>query len=363
MKTALTGFIGDPKSAGIGVGLQVFPIKHGGAPATCTSSAQCTAGGTSLGRCFLKACPPVAGAPLLSCDTAADCGGAACRELGRCTAGIITTGDCLVGDTCLIGTCKPITTSTCDRQECVLSDYSVASVPIAALPGNASALSGKIGSFADPPGDALTPTAAALEGGLTYTKQFAVANPGHAVVMVLATDGLPTRCVPLDAAGISAIAKASAIGTPGIKTFVIGVFTDAPTTANLDAIAQAGGTTKSITITTGANVTAEFQAALDAIRGQALPCEYGVPKPAAGTPDYDKVNVQFSSGAGTPAVLGYKKSAAACDAAGGWYHDVDPSGGGTPTKILLCPSSCDGVKKGTGAAKLDILLGCKTVVK
>ena len=143
----------------------------------------------------------------------------------------------------------------------------------------------------------------------------------------------------------------------------IGVFTDSATTVKLDAIALAGGTSKSINITTGANVTAEFQAALDAIRGQALPCEYAVPKPEAGTPDYDKVNVQFSPGAGAPSLLGYRKSAAACDATGGWYYDVDPSGGGAPSKILLCPSSCEGVKKATGVAKLDILLGCKTIVK
>ena len=83
----------------------------------------------------------------------------------------------------------------------------------------------------------------------------------------------------------------------------------------------------------------------------------------AGTPDYAKVNVQFSSGSAPDVVLGYKKTAAGCDASGGWYYDVDPAGGATPTKIELCPKSCEGVKGGTVAAKLNILLGCQTIVK
>jgi Mg-chelatase subunit ChlD len=364
VKSALQAFVGDPKSAGIGVGLQNFPITHAGAPASCTTSAQCTVGGTSYGKCFKKACPLVAGTAPKICDTPADCGGAACSDLGECTiGGIVGLGQyCVAGvASCgFLGSCSIFTAATCEGDACFASDYGQASVPIAALPGNAAALNTKIAAFVPSGG---TPTSAAVDGGLTYSKQFAAANPGHAVVMVLATDGYPSQCDPTDAAGISAIAKAAAMANPSVKTFVIGVFPDAATTANLDAIAAAGGTTKSITVSSGANVTAAFQAALDGIRAQALPCEYAVPKPKAGTPDYDKVNVQFSSGAGAPALLGYKKSAAACDASGGWYYDVDPSGGGTPTKIHLCPTSCDGVKKGTSTAKLEILLGCKTIVK
>ena len=97
VKSALTAFIGDPKSAGLGVGLQIFPIEHPGSPASCSSNAQCSVGGVSLGRCFLKAChPPTASTPITSCDSAADCpGGAACYPFGACPGGL---GNCLVGD-------------------------------------------------------------------------------------------------------------------------------------------------------------------------------------------------------------------------------------------------------------------------
>lgn len=370
VKTALNGFINDAKSAGIGVGLQVFPIVHPGAPTTCTSSAQCTVGASNYGKCMVKVCSPLANTdPLKACDTDADCPGSTCRQFGQCKLGFVTSGNCLVGDpqygSCLIGNCKALASATCDSAECFVADYSTAKVPIAQLPGNAAALTSTINTFADPDPSAMTPTAMAVQGGLAYAKQFAAANPGHVVVMVLATDGFPTRCAPLDIPGISALAAGGVSGTPSIKTFVIGVFSDAQktqATTNLNQLATGGGTGSAFIVSTGANVTTQFQAALESIRGTALPCEYAVPSPESGTPDYDKLNVQFSQGGGAPAVLPYKKSASGCDAAGGWTYDTDPSTGGFPTKIILCPSTCDAVKKATGA-KVEMVLGCKTVVQ
>jgi hypothetical protein len=372
VKTALNGFIGDPKSAGLGVGLQIFPIEHPGAPASCTSNAQCVVGGATLGRCFLKAChPATSSSAIVSCDSAADCaGGAACYPLGTCTQGIFTFGNCLVGDpmygTCSIGSCKANTTGACDGTECVLADYSPAKVPIAVLPGNAGALTGAINATPDPPPNALTPTSVAVQSGVALAKAHATANPGHTVVLVLATDGFPTRCAPLDIPGIAGLAGGGVSGTPKVKTFVIGVFTDADkatATANLDAIAAGGGTSKALIVTTGGNVAADFQKALDTIRGSTLPCEYAIPPSEAGQQDFDKVNVQHTDGAGKQELLGYKPNAAACGTGPGWYYDVDPATGGTPTKIILCGSTCDAVKVESGAAKIDILLGCKTLVK
>jgi hypothetical protein len=373
VKTALGGFINDAKSAGIGVGLQIFPINHPGAPTSCTSSGDCNpAGGPSYGKCFTKVCTPAAGstAPLQACDTAADCpGNAACAQLGQCQAGPISSGNCLVGNPnfgCFIGSCKALTSATCDGAMCFASDYAAAKVAIASLPGNAGALTTTINGLPNPPPDALTPTSKAVEGGLQYAKQYAQANPGHIVAMVLATDGFPTRCAPLDIPGIAAIANTAAGGNPAIKTFVIGVFADAEAaqaTTNLNQLAVGGGTGSAFIIKTSGNVTADFQAALDKIRGSALPCDYAVPTPEAGTPDYDKVNVQYTSPSGTT-VIAYKKSAGACDPTnGGWYYDVDPSTGGVPTKITLCPKSCDTVKQSSGAAKVEVVLGCKTIVQ
>ena len=54
--------------------------------------------------------------------------------------------------------------------------------------------------------------------------------------------------------------KSILIANPSVKTFVVGVFTDAATTTNLDAIAQAGGTTKSITVSSGSYLALELGA-------------------------------------------------------------------------------------------------------
>lgn len=368
VKSALTSFITDPQSAGIGVGLQVFPIPHPGAPSSCTSSAQCTAGAENFGACDVKVCE---NDTTLGCNTSADCGGAPCRERGNCETALVTLGKCLVGDSCFVGKCVAVGTGECNEikrlggRECFLSDYSTAAVPIAPLPSNAPALTSKIVTLPNPPNDAFTPTSVAVQGGLVAARQYADSHPGHAVVMVLATDGLPTVCAPLDASGIGALAAAVASGTPSVKTFVIGVFADAEqaeAVPNLDQIAAGGGTGKALMISSGGDVIAAFRTALEKIRGTALPCEYEVPNSSGGTPDYGKVNVQFTPTSGAP-ILGHNvKNVDACDE-GGWYYDVDPASGGRPTKIVLCPASCTAVKKDVGTAKIDILLGCKTIVK
>ena len=97
------------------------------------------------------------------------------------------------------------------------------------------------------------------------------------------------------------------------------------------------------------------------IRGNALPCDYALPVPKSGTPDYDKMNVQYTSPTGQKTVFPNKKGAAACDAGGGWYYDVDPSTGGSPTKIVLCPTTCNDVKAKGG--QVDVVVGCKTQVR
>jgi hypothetical protein len=78
----------------------------------------------------------------------------------------------------------------------------------------------------------------------------------------------------------------------------------------------------------------KFLAALNAIRGSALPCELNIPRPSSGTIDYAKVNVRYNGAAG-PDDLRYVGSAAGCDPArGGWYYDTDPAAG-TPTTIRV----------------------------
>lgn len=380
VKDALKGFINDPNSAGVGVGMQIFPIDHAGAPATCTSDANCTAGG--YGTCIFKACDYLAFGALLPCDSAADCpSSAACLQIREFKSGP-DTRNCLEGSSNVQLACpnnaNALTESICSKKECFLEDYDDARAPIAMLPAAAGSLSTAIDDPTLIPADPvpstplrneaweryLTPTSVAVQGGLVYAKAHKAANPGHAVVLVLATDGLPTRCSPYDSGAIATLAAA---GLPDVKTFVVGVFaTNEQTIAkpNLDAIAKGGGTNQAFIVSTSGNVTADFQKAMDQIRGAALPCDYNVPSPQSGTPDFGRVNVKFTDGAGKASVFPQAKGgASACDAGGGWYYDVDPATGGTPTKITLCPASCDAVKAGGSGAKVDVLLGCQTIVK
>jgi hypothetical protein len=374
VRTALTGFINDPKSAGIGVGLQTFPIDVPGTPASCTSSSQCTVSGTNLGQCTYKACVPSSPtAPLKYCDSDSDCGTGSsvkCRVLGTCALAGVSNGYlCLYQDptygVCGIPySCTPFSGGGCDKAACFEASYSPPKVAIGALPGNAAQLLTAITNATAGGG---TPTAVALQSALDIAKTHATANPGHAVAVVLATDGLPTLCTPTDATQIATTIAAPAVaGTPSIKTFVIGVFTDADKTTgttNLNALASGGGTGSAFIISTSGNVTTQFQAALDTIRGTALPCDYTVPTPESGTPDYDKVNVQLTSSSGST-VIPYKQTAASCDpTAGGWYYDADPSTGATPKTITLCPASCSAVKQAGGGAQVDVVLGCKTIVQ
>lgn len=370
VKSALVNFVDDPKSAGLGVGLQIFPIRHPAAPSTCTSSAQCT----GYGKCTLKACHQVQRTdPYIFCDTSADCpGNVACRTFGACTDQTTGQADayCLVGDpegsTCPAANdvCAAFSTGQCENDECVLTDYAPPKVEIGALPGNAATFTTALNGLPNPSPDNATPTSIAEKVGLDIATKYGAAHPDHTLAVVLATDGLPTRCAPQDIPGLSKLAADGLAGTPSVKTFVIGVFTAneaSQAQANLDAIASAGGSKKAIIISTSSNVTAELQKALDAVRIAALPCEYTIPPSKGGLPDYGQVNVQYTHGSGDKEILGYKTTQGNCNGPG-WTYDVDPQKG-TPTKIIVCPATCDAIKADSTSAKVDILLGCATVVK
>jgi hypothetical protein len=189
------------------------------------------------------------------------------------------------------------------------------------------------------------------------------ANPGHVAAVVLATDGFPTECNPEDVPSVAAIASSGAGATPSIQTFVIGVFAaaeQAQATTNLNQIALAGGSDKALVISTSSSVTQDFLAALAKIRTNALPCEFGLPVPPSGMPDYGAVNVVFESG-GQSRLVPKVAGALACDPQlGGWYYDVEPAAG-TPKKVELCGRSCSAVQADAAGA-VDVVLGCATVI-
>ncbi|MDP9151940.1 MAG: hypothetical protein M3O36_18615 [Myxococcota bacterium] len=361
--SAMSAFLSDPASAGIGVGLQYFPLTAAGVPATCTSSAQCNASGP----CLLRICSN--SAAVVACDVDADCLGAPCIAVGECA--LDKNVLCQPGTQCgtdangfPLGACQALTASSCAAGDsCATQDYATPAVPIATLPGVAARISASL-SMHHPNGN--TPTSPALQGAIAEARAHALANAGHTVVAVLATDGIPDECVPSDVPGIAALASAGASAMPAVKTFAIGVFTPdaiATGTADLDQIAAAGGTHAAFVINTNQNVEQQFASALAAIRGASLPCEYGLPTPSGGVPDFHKLNVQHTSADGSSSTLPYVESPAACGpTSGGWYYDVDPAEGGTPTKILVCPASC-GTLKLDVTGRIDVVLGCATVLK
>jgi hypothetical protein len=175
---------------------------------------------------------------------------------------------------------------------------------------------------------------------------------------------MPTECDPQDIDSIADIAKDGNAGATGIQTFVIGVFSpsDSGAQENLDQIAQAGGTESAFFIADDQDVSQAFLAALQAIQGKSLACEYQVPDAPPGEDlAYDEVNVEHTPDAqGAPQTIPYVGSEAECDGAeGGWYYDQDPKKG-SPTKILMCPATCATLQGGGG--ELEIRLGCKTIV-
>lgn len=97
------------------------------------------------------------------------------------------------------------------------------------------------------------------------------------------------------------------------------------------------------------------------VKASKISCELGIPTPEAGTLDPGKVNVRLDS-QGNQQLLYKVKDASACGASGGWYYDNDTS----PTKVILCPTSCDQAQQqvqSTGNATLSVVFGCTTIIK
>jgi hypothetical protein len=366
VRSAMTSFLQDPQSAGLGVGLQYFPLLRANVPDACSSDAMCN----GQGPCNIaRACNSQTNA--VACNTNADCPtGITCELVGGCLdpgGNPITCLPARPGFVCNndpADPCLPIGGYCANRDICTAASYATPAVEVAPLPGAAAALLASLNAHTP---DGLTPTSGALSGAITHAQALARANPTHRVAVVLATDGLPSECTPVDIPSISAIASTAAAGTPAISTFVIGVFSQAEAPQaqpNLDALAAAGGTQRAFVISTNQNVATGFVSALNAIRTTGLSCQYAIPAPPpdGGTLDFLSVNVEFTSGAGQTVTIGNVPNQAGCSATkGGWYYDVDPRTGATPHTISICEPTCTQLRADT-AGRVDILLGCQTEV-
>ncbi|MGC4090056.1 MAG: vWA domain-containing protein [Polyangiaceae bacterium] len=206
-----------------------------------------------------------------------------------------------------------------------------------------------------------TPTAAAITGACAYTKDWRSKNPGHRIVILLVTDGIPEApascaaggCCPKLTEAVQAASDCSG-GTAGVPIYVLGV---GPQLDNLNQIAVAGGT-KAAYLVGNQDVTDSVLDALKAIRGAAIPCDLQLPTASnnGAAIDYNQVNVVYSSSGCDFKTVYRVESASECDPTrDAWYYD-DPS---APTTVKLCGSTCAQVSQ--PEARLAFSLGCQSV--
>ncbi len=320
-RAGLLGFLRDPGSAGLNIGLQFFPV---GA------------------RCFAGVCvgpfnPP---GPTPACP---------------CPAGL---------------TCMPFDPNNpqpCpgNPPSCDVADYRKLAVSFAALPGSEPQLTTAFGAQ-DPRAARTsgTPTGPAVLGALDQLSARLAASAGNKGALVVVTDGEPTLCDPVAIEAIAAPVAAARQASPPIATFIIGVFTPeeiARGAGNVVArLATAGGTTEFVINPTD-DLNRRLQDAFNQIRTLAVPCAFTIPQPRTGVLDYGKVNVHVTASA-RDEDLPYVRDAAGCDPTrGGWYYDADPATGGAPTRVQVCEASCKALE-GDETARVDLRFGCKTLI-
>lgn len=234
---------------------------------------------------------------------------------------------------------------------CSAADYAFPIVPIGVLPAVVPAITAGIGAQVLGSG---TPTTPALQGAHIYARSRSQVGRHAAVVIV--TDGQPRQCAST-IASTAAAATSAAGGNPSIKTYVLGV---GPSLRELNAIAEAGGTGRAYLVESGGE--AELTAALDAIRTSALSCAYLIPEKGRETADKVPARVSTRVGRdGGSTSVDQVADLAACAGGSGWYYERPPRTGNsaeeTPTRVTLCPSSCDSLVK-TSGSHLDVVVGC-----
>lgn len=199
-----------------------------------------------------------------------------------------------------------------------------------------------------------TQTGAVIRGGTTYTlteKQRLAGQKGTA--MLLVSDGIPAGCDPAsitvgtDVDRNLAYDAAAAAKEAGLKLYVLNLGGDEDT---LQEIAERGGT-EAIRVS-GENAD-EIVSKLNQIRGETLSCEFKIPVPASGTPDFDQLNLGWTKPGAAEAEL--LVQSADCSAGRGWQYDNTAA----PTSIRLCGAICDEVLA-SNSGKIDVVLGCET---
>lgn len=198
-----------------------------------------------------------------------------------------------------------------------------------------------------------TPISAALGGALQWAAEQRAKTPDQNSVVVLVTDGEANGCdTAID--NIAGLA-ADALAENDVRTYAIGL--TGSQERDMDRIARAGGTERGIFVADGADTQQQLLDALGAIRGEILSCDFPMPEPKEGTEiNPAQINVNYTAGSGDKTTLTQVGDEQDCSGAAGWYYDDIVN----PTRIFLCPSTCETVTADPMAG-LQILLGCATV--
>lgn len=200
-----------------------------------------------------------------------------------------------------------------------------------------------------------TPSVPALQGAVNACKARIAAAPTHKCVVVFVTDGNPEgNCPPTQSAAQTPLGNIAADScAAGIPVFAIG-FPNLPSLGQgiINHIAAQGCTGTAFIIQAG-SMGSQFTDQLKAIQKASLSCEFLMPVPEAGVVDTGQVSLVYKPGNGDPEqTLPRVNTAAECNG-DGWYYDDNTS----PTKLVLCPSSCTKVKADT-KAEVNVNLGC-----
>jgi hypothetical protein len=357
VRAALEGFLEAPESSGIAVSILFFPIVNPDVPGQCLSDTTCGEPGACkpLFVCF----PSTA----TLCADALDCpAGESCERLGFCPGSVLS--DCVIGLSPCPNGAECLPSGYCDNQvSCDPASYKPIFTPPLALPAGAPTL---VATIAGKTAQGGTPTAPALRGAIDSAATRAEQFPEHKEIVLLATDGFPSNCDPAielgdPSTGIPLVASTAADGRArGIATFVIGVFTpeeEVSAKTNLDAIADAGGSTSAYIITTDQPVTEQMIAALNEIRKSASACDYVIPRPDGSLLDATKIKVRLKSSGGE-LWLSRKSSLGECGPDGGFVFDKDPFGPLPPARVQLCPASCQ-IVDADPSVSVEVVVDCE----
>lgn len=240
-----------------------------------------------------------------------------------------------------------------DFASCKTEHYRFASLPIA----DASRMtSGALSTLDAVKPQGQTPTAPALTAALDMATSYGVEHPDRSVVVVLATDGLPTTCAPTDTAALAALAREALDGPAHVRTLVVASGEDAHS-PGFARVAQAGGTLRPLVIEDQGDFAQQMKDALGDAAAHRVACDLALPEPPDGRRlDYDAVNVVLDGD--QRVTLPRVDNASRCAGTAGWYYDVDPASG-APSRLNVCKAACDRVDS---AAKLRVEVGCETVV-